>query len=189
MSFAFQAPFRFPVDYQFGLLTEWEGYHIIGYPDFATRMFVLTVCESQRKCGKGLPVFLLTDADPHGLNIALCYIRNLSQCNVQWIGVRPSDDGQHFHVKNSSLLPLTMRENTLLQNMVELLSRQAATGQQTNFPLLHELQVLSTTQVKFEMEALAAEGFRTGQHSLLTYLMARMCDEGFEHSDTEYPRP
>lgn len=136
-------------------------------------MFLARVSEAQKSKGIRLPIYLLTDADPHGISIAYCYIRDLPNCHVQWIGVRPSDSGLLFHISSSALLPITPTESALVEGMLERMSKSIGDQATAVAPLVAELKVLKTTGQKFEIEALASADLDSDMSGLLRYLLDR----------------
>eukprot|EP00754_Rhynchopus_humris_P042153 Rhum_TRINITY_DN25756_c0_g1::Rhum_TRINITY_DN25756_c0_g1_i1::g.182719::m.182719/K10878/SPO11; meiotic recombination protein SPO11 len=82
-----------------------------GYPCVATREFLRRLW-----CETGLPVRVLTDADPHGAQIALTYaLGSLSLCHenehlalpeLEWVGLTLEDCGRHA-LPPSTLLACT----------------------------------------------------------------------------------
>ncbi|KAJ3009578.1 endodeoxyribonuclease, partial [Thoreauomyces humboldtii] len=83
-----------------------------GYPDLATRQLVFLSPEHHT------PLYALVDADPHGIEIYLCYQagskamafdgHNLACPSLKWIGVRPSHwTASRYQVDFEKLLPLT----------------------------------------------------------------------------------
>lgn len=157
-------------------------FRLQGYPDFASRMFLARVSEAQKAKGIHLPIYVLTDADPHGINIAHCYIRDLPNCHVRWVGVRPSDSGSLFHLSTSALLPISPTENALLERMLERMTTYAGHEARAVAPLLAELNVIKFTGKKFEIEALAAGDFDPNMSGLLRYLLDRTQSEFFEYT-------
>ncbi|KAI8807597.1 Spo11/DNA topoisomerase VI subunit A [Cladochytrium replicatum] len=99
----------------------------------------------QRRVSKGctMPIYVLTDADPDGIDIALCYkfgstamafdADNLATHGLNWIGVKPSDWSQLLMgndrvsnpddpldtIHDMGLLPLTKRDRNKIVRMLE----------------------------------------------------------------------
>lgn len=136
-------------------------------------MFLDAVSRAHRAKGVPLPIFVLTDADPHGIHIAYCYIRDLPDCHFRWIGVRPSDQGSLFQVHESALLPVTPAESVLLESLLQRLSSCAINETESLAPLIAELNVLKSTGKKFEIEAIACKDFGADMSGLLRYLLDR----------------
>ena len=90
-----------------------------GYPDLATREFVRRIVEER----SWLPVFVVCDFDPHGVNILCTYAfgsaSKSGECDslalpfAHWLGV-------HFTDTVSSPLPLTTPDVKLLNKLVSL---------------------------------------------------------------------
>ncbi|KAI9360064.1 Spo11/DNA topoisomerase VI subunit A, partial [Zopfochytrium polystomum] len=117
-----EATFRSLVDAGFCRRQPGGAYCVLvtgkGYPDVATRAAVRKLEEM------GLPVFALVDADPHGVDIWLCYkmgsksmvfdAANLATPSVRWVGLKPSDRA----VPRNRLLPLTQRDKDKARAML-----------------------------------------------------------------------
>lgn len=144
-----------------------------GYPDLASKMFLSAVSSVQREKGLLIPIFILTDADPHGIHIAFCYIRDLPNCNVRWIGVRPSDNGSLIQIRESALLPVTSAEITLADGMLRHIACCETKEAESFAPLAAELNLLKATGNKFEIEALTCTGLGEDMSGLLRYLLSR----------------
>lgn len=128
-----------------------------------------------RGSGTQLPVYVVTDPDPHGIGIAECYISSLPSCAVVWLGVRPTDLTFYFHVDEAELLSLTRREKTLCENAVSRL--QSLCAQLPNLkPLVRELNALRDTGRKFELEALSSKLAEEGMSCLLSYIVTRVAE-------------
>ncbi|KAI8921132.1 Spo11/DNA topoisomerase VI subunit A [Powellomyces hirtus] len=97
-----------------------------GYPDVATRQIVHRLSRIAKACmvpdvfseHRKMPMFALVDADPHGVEIFLCYkagskamafdCANLSCPGLSWLGVRPSHwTSPQLKIDFEKLLPLT----------------------------------------------------------------------------------
>lgn len=124
-----------------------------------------------------LPIYVLTDADPHGISIAYCYISDLPDCLVQWVGVRPSDNNNKFRLNPASLLPITSTEDVLVNGMLHRIAQNESPQSEQALSLKKELLVLQATQTKFEMEALAIVDFESQESPLLKYLLERTQEE------------
>ncbi|XP_017769371.1 PREDICTED: meiotic recombination protein SPO11 [Nicrophorus vespilloides] len=66
-----------------------------GYPDFSTRLFLKILWKLL-----SIPIFILADCDPYGIEIMLCYkygslslhmFEELAVPNARWLGVHPSE--------------------------------------------------------------------------------------------------
>lgn len=100
-----------------------------------------------------LPIYALTDADPHGIEIMLTYrhgslaMSNLSDVlavpYIRWIGILPSDI-QKFGIKS---IPMTGEDRRKLEN---LMKRPGV-----NDNVFRELQWLQRTDEKAEIEGLS----------------------------------
>lgn len=136
-------------------------------------MFLSRLSETQNEKGIPLPMHILTDADPHGISIAYCYIRDLPNCHIEWIGVRPSDNGSLFRVSPSAMLPITVKESALLDGMLDRFSKAPAEQKHAFAPLVAELNVLKANGTKFEIEALASGDLGSDIPGVLRYLLDR----------------
>lgn len=100
-----------------------------------------------------LPIFILCDADPHGIEIMLIYRHGsmqMSRCvdhlavpDIQWIGLRPSDISR----LGLQTLPLTVRDERLIRNMLQ--------RPYISETVCSELQVLLQIERKAEIESLS----------------------------------
>lgn len=125
-----------------------------GYPDFAARLLLARIALAYPM----IPIFMLADADPHGLHIALVYLAALPEQNVQfrYIGIRPSDrDHVLSGLSDDVLLPLEQREITLANTIIQRLNSQTEGGKAGVYQdIATELQYVLKTGQKFEVEAL-----------------------------------
>jgi meiotic recombination protein SPO11 len=154
-----------------------------GYPDFATRKLLCAVYEQS---GAWIPTFVLTDADPHGLHIALVYSKWIPTDRFQWIGVRPSEyDSLLSNLPKSAILTSTTRE---LKLAAALLSRspvssgtRADTSNSGINAIFEELEYITSHKFKFEIEALVllhkspSIVFDYVMHKINTYALAVQC--------------
>lgn len=135
-----------------------------GYPDINTRYLL-----NQMWRHLGVPIYVLCDADPHGLQIMLTYrfgsvalpmcTEQLAVPSIRWLGVRPSE-----------CTALGLATRPLSQSDVRLL-KQIGRRPYVDEPVRLELQWLLTHGHKAEIEAL--EGVAKG-HLLRTYLAERL---------------
>lgn len=144
-----------------------------GYPDVGTREFIRALSSAHRRRGQDLPIFIVTDADPHGISIANCYVQSLLECSVKWLGVCPSHNGQLFNVRQSSLLGITERENAILRGLLKGWDDSKMHADALTL-LISEAKHLQNAQVKFEMEALASELGRANVSGLTIYITERV---------------
>jgi DNA topoisomerase VI subunit A len=144
-----------------------------GYPDYAARLLL----ESIAKSYPGLPILVLTDADPHGLHIALTYHAALpANAAFHFIGVRPSDrDGVLSNLTDEVLLPLKPAETVLAQNLVATITFPQAAGATSALQdIVTELQYCLDSCAKFEIEALIT--LDNSYCMLIEYLKLRVGD-------------
>ncbi|XP_077997935.1 meiotic recombination protein SPO11-like [Glandiceps talaboti] len=124
-----------------------------GFPDVSTRRMVRKLWN----CLK-IPIFVLVDADPHGMAILSVYkygsrglsfdTEELAVPGIRWLGVLPSDIIK-FHVSQESLIPLTTAD---LDKAREIMKRPSYTSQ----PLwMKEMQTMLSMNNKAEIEALS----------------------------------
>lgn len=100
-----------------------------------------------------LPMFILCDADPHGIEIMLIYRHGsmqMSRCvdhlavpQAQWIGLHPSD----ISCLGLQTLSLTTRNEKLIRHMLQRPYISETIGS--------ELQILLQTKRKAEIESLS----------------------------------
>lgn len=100
-----------------------------------------------------LPIFVLCDADPHGIEIMLIYRHGsmqMSRCvdhlavpDIQWIGLRPSDISR----LGLQTLSITTRDEKLVRNMLQ--------RPYISEKICAELQIILQSQRKAEIESLA----------------------------------
>lgn len=126
-----------------------------------------------------LPIYILTDADPHGVSIAFCYIRHLITPMVRWIGICPSHHPAYFQLNHNSLLQVTSSELTLIDTLLRRIPKQPQNKQTILAPLIHQLNFMKQTRVKFEMEALTSNHIHHCQTPLLNYLLLRTQEESY----------
>lgn len=135
-----------------------------GYPDINTRYLL-----NQLWRHLGVPIYVLCDADPHGLQIMLTYrfgsvalpmcTAQLAVPTIQWLGVWPSE----CDALGLATRPLSNRDVRLLKQI----SRRPYVDE----PVRRELQWMLTHGRKAEIEAL--EGVAKG-HLLRTYMAERL---------------
>lgn len=105
-----------------------ENYNVIlftakGYPDVNSRAFLNKLWLTLR-----IPVFVLSDADPHGMEIACCYkfgcfetaseASYLALPQTRWLGLLPSDVEKQ-PLQQSSLIDLTPNDQTKLKSLLK----------------------------------------------------------------------
>lgn len=119
-----------------------------GYPQINTRVMLHKIWSHCR-----LPMFVMCDADPHGIEIMLIYRHGsmtMSRCvdhlavpAIQWIGLRPSDISR----LGLPTLPLTAHDQKWIQCMLQ--------RPYISETICMELQILMQTNRKAEIESLA----------------------------------
>eukprot|EP00736_Rhodelphis_marinus_P010252 Rmarinus@m.11075 len=138
---------RFYVDYPSIIVTG------CGFPPVCVRSFVRCLSDQL-----SLPVFVLTDFDPHGFGIFLTYKRGsyrmaLESCkyvvDVEWLGLH-SDDIQVFGIPHTMALPFTKHDHRFLRHVLS-----CPLVRSTPF-YLREAEHLERTCVKYEIESLCA---------------------------------
>lgn len=117
-----------------------------------------------------IPIFVLTDADVHGIRIAECYERSLPQLGINWLGVRPSHNGTYFNISSQALLPLSESERSLLRSG---LSSRKRSGDSVYWL---EMKTLICSGYKFEMEAVSALDTSDSCSGLLKYILRRLAE-------------
>jgi DNA topoisomerase VI subunit A len=107
-----------------------------------------------------VPTFVLTDADPHGLHIALTYAAALPVASFRFIGVRPSDwaPGRALAgLSATALIPLTEKERVLATNAITGHTYGGGRGAEVDV-VMREMQVILESGLKFEIESLITIG-------------------------------
>lgn len=100
-----------------------------------------------------MPIYALTDADPHGIEIMLTYrhgslaMSNMSDAlavpSIRWIGILPSDI-QKFGIKS---IPMTREDHRKMDNLMKRPGLSDA--------VYRELQCLQRHNQKAEIEGLS----------------------------------
>lgn len=117
----------------------------------------------------------MTDADPHGVHIASCYSLSLADCQIIWLGVRPSDnDGQAFSVDCGSLLELTPDEYKLIENRLQAWMDIGQRRTHLIRSFVTAMRHFQQTGVKFELEVLSADHDESGTSALSRYVIDRI---------------
>lgn len=147
-----------------------------GYPDLGTRRFIDKLSQAHTNPQTQFPIFIITDADPHGISIAACYIQASPTSHVRWLGIHPSHNRSLFHIPSHSLLPLSQHDNFHINATMRRLASLPNELAYKFLPLVSELMVLQNTQVKFEMEALSALHQPNNCSTLLQYIITRLGD-------------
>lgn len=138
-----------------------------GFPDLATRAMVRQTLDEL-----GLPIFVLTDWNPHGLLLMLCYKHGSMhsgldghKCpSLQWLGLTSTDtmqplpaslfgggavvDAEHRRVPAAELQPYTKRDLSILESLKLRVQADPA--------LACEVAKMGVLQVKVEIEALSS---------------------------------
>ncbi|KAI8112309.1 hypothetical protein M9434_003632 [Picochlorum sp. BPE23] len=136
-----------------------------GQPDVATRLFLRKLRYTLR-----IPVLALVDSDPYGLKILSVYMKgsmnmsydssNLTTPDIKWLGVRPSDLDR-FNIPQQCRLPMTDED---IKTGRKLLEEDFV---KSNPLWVKELEIMVTTKVKAEIQALSSFGFQyLSQHYL-----------------------
>ncbi|KAK6989509.1 meiotic recombination protein SPO11-like isoform X1 [Biomphalaria glabrata] len=124
-----------------------------GYPDNGTLFLLQEIYARQR-----LPIFVLVDADPHGIEIMAVYKfgsknqmldQTLALPSVQWIGILP-EEIKRCHIPDSTLCTLSPRH---LQMCVHLKSRPYF---QHDEYMQSQLDILIELKKKVEIQCLDA---------------------------------
>ncbi|KAL4855658.1 DNA topoisomerase 6 subunit A [Chlorella vulgaris] len=129
-----------------------------GQPDVATRLFLRKLKQTLR-----IPVLALVDSDPYGLKILSVYMKgsmnmsydssNLTTPDIKWLGVRPSDLDR-FSIPEQCRLPMTDED---IKTGKKLLEEDFV---RANPDWVKELEIMVTTKVKAEIQALSSFGFQ-----------------------------
>ncbi|RUS88480.1 hypothetical protein EGW08_003738 [Elysia chlorotica] len=125
-----------------------------GFPDNGTRLFLRLLWTTYH-----LPIFVLVDADPHGIEIMAVYKfgsmnqayenQHLATPSIHWIGILP-EDIYKLHIPQSALSPLTPRD---VQKCKSLKVRPYCKDDKG---LIAQVDVLLENDVKAEIQCLDA---------------------------------
>ena len=140
-----------------------------GQPDVATRLFLRKLRYTLK-----IPVLALVDSDPYGLKILSVYMKgsmnmsydssNLTTPDIKWLGVRPSDLDR-FNIPQQCRLPMTEED---IKTGKKLLEEDFV---RCNPEWVRELEIMVSTKVKAEIQALSSFGF---QYLTSTYLPLKL---------------
>ncbi|KAK9830512.1 hypothetical protein WJX72_012154 [[Myrmecia] bisecta] len=129
-----------------------------GQPDVASRLFLKKLKETLR-----IPVLALVDSDPYGLKILSVYMKgsmnmsydssNLTTPDIKWLGVRPSDLDR-FNIPEQCRLPMTDEDMKTGRKLLEEDFIKA------NPEWVKELEIMTHSKVKAEIQALSSFGFQ-----------------------------
>lgn len=131
-------------------------------------------------CAIAPPVFIITDADVHGIRIAQTYESSLSHLRVHWLGVRPSHNGAYFRIEPQALLPLSNSDHAILQSSIHQIGQPSVRMTQNDPGFITEMNTLLLSNRKFEMEALSSFSSDSPLSGLLAYILRRL-DESSVH--------
>ncbi|KAM9342433.1 meiotic recombination protein SPO11 [Pholidichthys leucotaenia] len=125
-----------------------------GVPDVNSRLMVRKLWDELH-----IPIYALVDADPHGIEIMCIYkygsvamsfeAHSLTVPSVMWLGLLPSDL-QRLRVPNSALIPLTKKDESKLNSLLE---RPYLTSQPD---WQKEMELMQQSKVKAEIQSLEA---------------------------------
>lgn len=143
-----------------------------GYPDFLTRLF-LNKLQPFANCIQSWNIF--TDADPHGIDIALKYIQNdINPCykceRLQYKGARIS---QLLNYKSVQFLKLSQRDVSLAIKLLLKLTNEPI-PQIVNKPFVTELQRQLFFYKKAEMNGMGKDHFFSSPSLSTTILNASL---------------
>lgn len=134
-----------------------EGFKAIlftakGYPDINSRAFLNFIWRNLK-----IPFFILTDADPHGIEIACCYkfgcyaaageSSYLAIPQIKWLGLLPSDVVKH-PIPEYKLVCLSENDTSKIKS---LLNRPYLKNRKD---WLYQIRLLEETQRKAELESI-----------------------------------
>ncbi|KAF7639335.1 TP6A_N domain-containing protein [Meloidogyne graminicola] len=147
-----------------------------GYPDICTRRF-LAYLSSQLP---NISMFILTDADPYGVEIFLTYKYGSDRTwiesggvtlpNLKWIGLLPSD-ANNLPIPGNQLLSLT---NSDKRRINKLSNKVLSIGENNVFD---ELSIMLSNNYKLEIEALYTLGNKFLSTVYLKYKMEEQNDD------------
>ncbi|CAK0781029.1 DNA topoisomerase 6 subunit A [Coccomyxa viridis] len=129
-----------------------------GQPDVASRLFLRKLRDTLQ-----IPVLALVDSDPYGLKILSVYMKgsmnmsydssNLTTPDIKWLGVRPSDLDR-FNIPQQCRLPMTDEDIKTGKRLLEEDFIRA------NPEWVKELEIMISSKVKAEIQALSSFGFQ-----------------------------
>jgi len=135
-----------------------------GYPDLNSRAF-LNLLWLRLK----LPMFALTDADPHGLEIVCCYkfgcfssaseSKYLALPQIKWLGLLPSDVDAHH-------LPQSSTEKLSTHDILKLKSLLKRPYLQSKPEWIYQINIMCDLNRKAELESIDTNG----EYLVRTYL-------------------
>ena len=127
-----------------------------GYPDVNSRAFLNLLWRKLK-----IPIFALTDADPHGVDIACCYkfgcygaaseASYLALPQMKWLGLLPVDVEKH-DIPESSLINLTDNDIKKIESMLKKPSLQKRPDWLSQISLIREMNK------KAELESIDTQG-------------------------------
>ncbi len=145
-----------------------------GQPDVASRLFLRKLRDTLR-----IPVLALVDADPYGLKILAVYMKgsmnmsydssHLTTPDIKWLGVRPSDLDR-FNIPDQCRLPMSEEDVKTGRRLLEEDFVKA------NPAWVRELELMVSTRVKAEIQALSSFGF---QYLSQVYLPLKLQEGGW----------
>jgi meiotic recombination protein SPO11 len=145
-----------------------------GQPDVASRLFLRKLRDTLK-----IPVLALVDADPYGLKILAVYMKgsmnmsydssHLTTPDIKWLGVRPSDLDR-FSIPDQCRLPMTEEDVRTGKRLLEEDFVKA------NPAWVKELELMVSTRVKAEIQALSSFGF---QYLSQVYLPLKLQEGGW----------
>lgn len=159
----------------------------LGYPDHGTRQFISVLSNA---CTSAPPVFIITDADVHGIRIAQTYESSLRHLCVHWLGVRPSHNGTYFRIKPQALLPLSDSDRALLRSNIHRVGQPSVRMTPNERVFITEMNTLLLSNRKFEMEALSSVSSDSPVSGLLAYILRRLNENSVRldpGSTTQHP--
>ncbi|XP_034551737.1 meiotic recombination protein SPO11 isoform X9 [Notolabrus celidotus] len=125
-----------------------------GMPDVNSRLMVRKLWDTLH-----IPIFALVDADPHGMEIMCVYkygsvamsfeAHSLTVPSVMWLGLLPSDL-QRLRVPEDALIPLTKRDQSKLNSLLERPYLSSQSDWQK------EMELMQQSKVKAEIQSLDA---------------------------------
>ncbi|XP_059144134.1 meiotic recombination protein SPO11-like [Physella acuta] len=125
-----------------------------GFPDNATRLLLQDIYNIYQ-----LPIFILVDGDPHGIEIMAVYKygsmnqafdnKNLAIPSIEWIGILPEDINR-LHIPTAALSPLSEKD---IQKCISLRSRPYFRQDES---ILAQIDILLQLKKKAEIQCLDA---------------------------------
>lgn len=112
----------------------------------------------------------------------MCYLASLTEFDVKWLGVRPSEVERDYNIDPRSRIPLHESELNLLPSLLKRCCTDEHRSDEEYIKFRSELIFTKASGVKFEMEALSMVRTESGTSGLLHYLIHKIREEEKRHN-------